>query len=281
MSCESVELTHYSSRWNLGEDGVYRDSEFENISYPAEGNDQCFRLEDDSFWFQHRNEIILSLTRRFASGRVLFDVGGGNGCVAKYLQDNGERAVLVEPGARGVANGVARGVANVVHSMWSEDVVRPGAAAAVGLFDVVEHIENDVEFLRSIRATLSDGGKLLLTVPALMSIWSFDDKDAGHFRRYRLSRLLRLIREAGFIPEYSSYFFSALPIPIFLCRTVPTLLRVRQKREAGATAKEHVPRKGVTTRLLEKTLAWEKRRIARGSRIPFGSSCVAVARKAS
>ncbi len=52
-------------RLQLGEDGIYYASESEAISYPEEGNEACFEVEDQSFWFRHRNDCIRELVRSF------------------------------------------------------------------------------------------------------------------------------------------------------------------------------------------------------------------------
>lgn len=82
----------------LGEDGVLYADGVGAISYPDEGNEACFEVEDQSFWFRHRNHCIRELVRNFPPQGPLFDVGGGNGFVAKGLMDAGWEVVLVEPG---------------------------------------------------------------------------------------------------------------------------------------------------------------------------------------
>jgi hypothetical protein len=39
--------------------------ESEVISYSEEGNEACFQIEDQSFWFRHRNDCIRELVRNF------------------------------------------------------------------------------------------------------------------------------------------------------------------------------------------------------------------------
>jgi hypothetical protein len=96
------------------------------------------KLTGYSFWFQHRNSLIGSLVQQFSAGSVFFDVDGGNGFVAKALQDAGITSVLVEPGGQGVVNGRNRGIEHLVESMWSPEIVRPECVEAVGLFNVVQ-----------------------------------------------------------------------------------------------------------------------------------------------
>ena len=57
-----------------GEEGIYYAAESEAISYPAKGNEACFEVEDQSFWFRYRNDCIRELVRSFppeGKGRFL------------------------------------------------------------------------------------------------------------------------------------------------------------------------------------------------------------------
>jgi hypothetical protein len=53
---------------NLCSDGVWYSSNNDAISYPEEGNEACFEVEDQSFWFRHRNDCIRELVRNFPPG---------------------------------------------------------------------------------------------------------------------------------------------------------------------------------------------------------------------
>ena len=70
------------------------------ISYPDEANEMCFRIEENSFWFRHRNNCIIEVVKQFPPKGIFFDIGGGNGFVAKELEKNGIETVLVEPGGK-------------------------------------------------------------------------------------------------------------------------------------------------------------------------------------
>ena len=90
------------NRLKIDAQGIWQCSGIEEISYPNEGNNQCFEVEDHSFWFRHRNACIVELVKNFppeGSGPI-FDIGGGNGYVARGLMDAGWEVVLVEPGAK-------------------------------------------------------------------------------------------------------------------------------------------------------------------------------------
>src|SRR5215469_6207251 len=95
-------------------DGTWRCKSASPVSYPDWGNDACFQVEDVSFWFRHRNACILEVMKQFPPSGIVFDVGGGNGFVAKGMQDAGFEVVLLEPGPKGARNAQRRGIQNVV-----------------------------------------------------------------------------------------------------------------------------------------------------------------------
>ncbi len=241
------------------------------ISYPDDGNDFCFEVEETSFWFAHRNRAIVEAMRAFppAEGPLL-DVGAGNGFVAAALQREHFDVIAIEPNESGAANAERRGVNRVVRGTLDSAGFAEASAGGVGLFDVVEHIDGDREFLTSVRRYLRRDGRVYLTTPAVPALWSDEDVYAGHFRRYTVASLSALLRGAGFEVDYATYFFSPLPLPVFLLRSLPSrFFTLKPKHRAG----------GKTTRaLMERVLRFELARIRRGSAIPFGSSCLAVGR---
>lgn len=75
-------------------------------------------------------------------------------------------------------------------------------------FEVLEHIEDDVSYLKKCANWLYPGGKLLLSVPAHMSKWGPNDAWAGHFRRYERNELERKLILSGYhIESIWSYIF--------------------------------------------------------------------------
>jgi len=261
-------------------DGIYFTEELNEISYPEDGNQICFQLEENSFWFEHRNNCILELVKKYAPNDLFFDIGGGNGFVARNLEKNGINSVLVEPGLSGCLNAKKRGLSNVICSTLENTVFSLNSLPAVGVFDVVEHIEDDLGFLQSIHQYLEENGLIFITVPAYNFLWSNEDVDAGHFRRYTLNSIEAVLKDASFKVEYSSYIFSLLPLPIFLLRSIPSKLGFhKNSNEFDKHEKEHTQSKGFLGRLLDKLWLSEANAVKNGRRIPLGSSCLVVARK--
>ena len=127
---------------------------------------------------------------------------------------------------------------------------------------------------------MKDGGYLYITVPSYKFLWSEEDNEAGHFKRYTLSNLNRLLQESGFKSEYSTYIFSLLPIPIFLLRVLPEKIGITLKNYGkGKVQNEHILKKGIMATLAQLLWDFELFIIKKKIRIPFGSSCFIVCRK--
>jgi 2-polyprenyl-3-methyl-5-hydroxy-6-metoxy-1,4-benzoquinol methylase len=156
----------YTSRLKVGSDGIWHALEKASVSYPSNGNDHCFEIENKSFWFQHRNACIAELVKKFPprGNGPIYDVGGGNGYVAKGLMDAGWEMVLVEPGLAGARNAKARGLPNVVCATTQAAGFRAASMPAIGVFDVMEHIDDDVGFLRHLWDLMKPKGMLSIGV---------------------------------------------------------------------------------------------------------------------
>ena len=260
--------------------GIYYSKIQEEISYPEEGNENFMEIEENSFWFKHRNNIIVHAVKKYSPDQVLFDIGGGNGFVAMGLESQGIQTVLVEPGAKGAVNASKRGLPNILCSTLECAGFEQKSIPSVGLFDVVEHIKDDNRFLMNINNFLCDNGLIYLTVPAYNSLWSNEDVDAGHYRRYTLNQIIKTLEKANFEIEYATYLFAFLPLPIFFFRSVPSKLGFNKKsEELNKHKKEHRERATLAGKLLNKFLKWELKNVISGRRIRMGSSCFVVARK--
>lgn len=261
-------------------DGIWFSTTSREISYPREGNMDCYEIEKDSFWFKHRNNCILEAVKMYSINETFFDVGGGNGYVAKGLQENNVKTVLIEPGIEGALNAKNSGLENIICSTFEDAGIKGNFCKSLGLFDVVEHIEDDKGFLKSIHAILADKGLVYITVPAYKALWSNEDDDAGHFRRYTIKQISSTLNDLGFEIEYATYLFSILPIPVFLFRTMPSLLGFNKRsNDLKKHKQEHSLEKGIITTILNGIWSSELDCIRKRKRIFFGGSCFVIARK--
>jgi len=278
-----ISLPDYALNISRNLEGIWYANKAEPVSYPSKGNDQCFEIEDMSFWFQHRNACIVELVRKFPPrGKgPIFDVGGGNGFVAKGLVDAGWDVVLVEPGPAGARNAKKRGLQNVVCATTQAAKFRALSLPAVGVFDVVEHIGDDRAFLGHLCELLQPGGMLYLTVPAYNLLWSDEDYYAGHFRRYSCKNLKRLCSAAKFDVQFLTGIFSWLMVPLLLFRALPYRLVGKSKKNVAnikKTMKDHTLPFWFE-RFVWNQNKWEHARISRGEPTPLGASLLLAAQK--
>jgi hypothetical protein len=74
------------------------------------------------------------------------------------------------------------------------------------LFDVLEHIEEDVKTLVTAKGLLAKGGRILVTVPAYRWLWGAHDVFLHHKRRYSITELCKKVAVSGLRPVKISYF---------------------------------------------------------------------------
>ena len=257
-------------------DGMWVTQEQRGVSYPDEGNAACFQVEDRSFWFAHRNRCIQAVVERLPPDGMFVDVGGGNGFVAKALVDAGLDVTLVEPGPTGARNARRRGVESVVCGTFEQAHFPKRSLGGIGVFDVIEHVEDDVAFVRTLCESLRPAGRLFVTVPAFGALWSDDDTAAGHYRRYSPETLRQTLESAGLRVELMTCLFLFLPLPVFIFRRIPSLLGIR-RTESEHAAKEHQASNAMVRSLLGAALDYELRALNRGQTFRFGGSVLAVA----
>ena len=177
--------------------------------------------------------------------------------------------VLIEPSAGGAEIAHHRGVPSLCATL--EQLRLPDACLpAIGMFDVLEHLENREQALTEIRRVLIPGGHLLLTVPALSSLWSGFDVAAGHYVRYNKRSLGAELERHGFEIQQLGYFFALTVLPLFAMRAIPYRLGIRKPIAEEETLGASGGIIGRIAAVLERTLAM---------RTPIGSSLLVVARK--
>lgn len=270
-------------------DGVWFSDESSIINYPAVGNDLYFQIEDNSFWFKNRNELIKQTILKFkeiTKDISFLDLGGGNGMVAKSCQDLGLDTYLVEPGA-GALNAKARGIQNVYCCKLNE-LPKNLCFDIVGAFDVIEHIDSPVQFLMDLKPRLKDSGLVVLTVPAYNLLWSDEDDSAGHCRRYTVRSLAQELKKAGYTVQHCSYFFLPLLPLIFFLRALPYRLKMKSKvqmsddhhvhlDQTDKVKNEHVLGPWLNT-IFDCLFSMERFFIKRLAKLPLGSSIIVVAK---
>jgi len=261
--------------------GIYVLEGDNTVSYPNESRELLNEIEDNSFWFNHRNKVIISVVeRRLPKGSVFFDVGGGNGYVASALQRAGYEAVLFEPAIIGAEFAKKRNIEYIFCAFFDRHIIKKNSIPALGLFDVIEHIENDSGFLSEVYELMAEDGMIFITVPAYNKLWSKSDDRAGHFRRYNLEELKEKLEATGFTINYATYFFSVLLLAVYFFRVIPYKINKRNgKKKSEEKTKKQARKTHQNFFLSELLLKSEFNRIKQNKSLKFGGSVLIVAEK--
>ena len=252
-----------------------------SISFPKDAHLDLIKIENNSFWFNHRNQIIESVIRNYPFNGDFADIGGGNGYqlmkIAELNKSN--KNILIEPSNQGCINAKKREIKEI-HNVTFEDFdFDEYDISGIGLFDVLEHIENDFEFLSKLLNKLKKGSRIYITVPAHQFLWSDVDSYGGHFRRYNKKMVKNLTNKLDVNLEYFSYFFSYL-LPIsYLLRAFPYKLgkRIPKTKLISEEKKQHNPQ-GLTKKMFNFFEQIEIKKIEK-SKIKFGASCLFILKK--
>lgn len=262
---------------------------YTDTSFSDEMQSDLYNLEETSWWFQYRAEVIRQIAElHFRKDKLIFDVGGGNGYTTCCMQNRGYGMVLLEPSYEACKNARKRGIVNVICGTLEEENVRDSSIEQMMLLDVLEHIEEDTGFLDLISQKLVRHGKVLITVPAFQVLWSSEDDRAGHYRRYTLRQLRKRAEDAGFRVCYINYFFSFLFLPILFIRVGMEkigVLKRTEKRSAAERKKiddqQFRERTGIVQAILNLFEKAEFNKLKKNKNIRFGSSILCVLEKGS
>ena len=159
----------------------------------------------DFFWNRLRWELV---SEELGSDcRRVVDVGAGVGFLGDFLQRRRPSIEYwfvepIEPLEQGLIQ------------RFGEEANRHdrdfAGASHVTLMDVLEHQEDDRAFLADLAEKMDPGATLLLTVPAMPSLWSAWDAMLGHYRRYTKKSLRETTASLPLQIEAQSYLFPEL-----------------------------------------------------------------------
>lgn len=136
----------------------------------------------------------------------------------------------------------------------------------VVLMDVLEHIEDEDAFLKSILSKENGHNFFFLTVPAFQVLWSGHDDYLLHYRRYTIASLKKVLIRNGFKIDRMYYMYGSLFPLVWLRRK----LFAQNKNVQHSDLK---PLPNWLNFLLLKYASFENR-FARFNRL-FGITCVA------
>lgn len=241
-------------------------------------------LERNHWWFKARLEILEELVSKFfektkTEPPKILNAGVATGATSFMLEKFGKVTSLEYDQA---CCEFLRETVNLEVTQGSLTALpyNDHSFDMVCAFDVIEHIEDDVTAVSEIKRVLKPNGKIFLTVPAYMFLWSEHDVINHHFRRYTSANFSSLIQKADLNIAYKSYFNFLLFLPIAAARTASNFLqKFKKKGNKKISDFQKFKTEGLVDKLFYKIFKSEKGLIKRKFRLPFGVSLLLVADK--
>ena len=162
----------------------------------------------------------------------VLDVGSGDGFFSQQL------VYMLAEGSRIVCWDIHYTDADMqVLTRQSPNSIRYEAAEPdqrfdlVVLLDVLEHVDEDVMFLkRIVDQHMMPGGMAIISVPAWPALLSSHDLALKHCRRYSRRDGFRLVRESGLKPLASGGLFYSLLLPRIVAKVRERQMNARTRR---------------------------------------------------
>lgn len=128
------------------------------------------------------------------------EMGAGTGGMTRLFLDRGFHGVCHDLGkdSRQMIRSNLAQYRSAIQVVESLDEVPREAFDYLFAFEVLEHIEADLDVLSTWATHLKPGGRLLISVPAHQRKYGRSDELVGHVRRYEKAQLRELLERAGF-----------------------------------------------------------------------------------
>ncbi|OHB69704.1 MAG: hypothetical protein A2W23_10265 [Planctomycetes bacterium RBG_16_43_13] len=209
-----------------------------------------------------------------------FEIGCGTGTFLRTISSSDSSLVLLG------SEIYLRGLRSAILQCPNVEFIQLDATAipfesefdAIGSFDVIEHIDDDIAVLRGIQQALKPGGRLILTVPQHQFMWGNLDEFLHHRRRYSREDLLNKIESAGMQVNYVTSFVFML-FPLMLVSRL--IYRKRKEQATVAEFNQQVRFNPIINRIFDWIMRIDEAMIARRWSLPWGGTLLVVAQKRS
>ncbi len=169
-------------------------------------------------WTENESELTPTLDRwqfellRPYLGRKILEVGAGAGRITALTAAAGchYELLAIEPSPHffGLLQHRAGGLPGTILLQTETAKMQPDYAAhfdSVYSVHVMEHIEDDRQFLEEMLALTRPGGNVIILVPAVPFLFSELDRNIGHYRRYNKKMIRGLIRDLPVEIDHLAY----------------------------------------------------------------------------
>ena len=244
--------------------------------------------EDKHAWFAGRTRAILKYLDAEVGppvpGKVrkILDIGSGAGNMAHHLAQYGQVFGL-DYNPRPLPVAQQRGLP-VMQGSGNELPFCDNTFDLVALLDTVEHIPDELGVLYECTRVIKPRGKLIVTVPAFMWLWSYNDEINAHQRRYTAPELQQKLELCGLRVKrisYNNFFLFPAIAGIRVLRPYNPGLKsphLDQEPDVYQVDMEPIPEPANT---VLHGVGWLEAEILARGHLPFGTSVIAIAEKAA
>jgi 2-polyprenyl-3-methyl-5-hydroxy-6-metoxy-1,4-benzoquinol methylase len=221
-------------------------------------------FRDDDVYALGKYQLTSRWLRSIDTRGTLFNIGCGAGQFNTMAADLGftVRGFEPDPQAFALADANRPPGRCDVEQLSVEQIEGEHVADVIVMHDVLEHIEDEAATVARIRRLLKPDGVLVISVPALPSLFGYHDEQLGHFRRYTRRTLTAALQTSFQIVHLRYYGASLIPVTLWFSR-------IRRKPYPTAD----VAAGGITGKALEIVCRAEQRLPG-----PVGTSLVCMAR---
>jgi SAM-dependent methyltransferase len=174
----------------------------------------------------HRLGRMLREVANLPRGSRILDGAVGLGTLAAGMQQRGHRPIGIDYSFEAAVHVKKTSTIPVVVGDMTRMPFRDGVFDGVTSGETLEHLERDADAASEIRRVLREDGVCVITVPALMSLWSTSDDYYGHLRRYSRDSIGALFRTAGMTVAKARYW----GFPAALAYDIAFLRRMNRRR---------------------------------------------------
>jgi len=242
--------------------------------------------EDRHAWFAGRTRAILKYLdaeldpAQPGEERTVLDLGGGAGNMAHHLAPYGH-VIGIDSNGRPLRVAAQRGL-TVTQSTGDRLPFPNDSFDLIALLDTVEHIPDEFGVFAECHRVLKPGGKLMVTVPALMWLWSYNDEINDHQRRYTAPELRQKLTTSGFQVNrlsYNNFFLFPMVAALRLLRPDKPKLdspHLTEAEEVYQVEMEAIPEPANT---ILHAVGWLEAELLQRVNLPIGVSVLCVAEK--
>lgn len=186
------------------------------------------------FWFRHRNRIILDIITKYFKHKKsikILELGAGSGNISRYLKNSGYNMDVSDMYDEALKYFKYGGYNIFTFDLISDEVPvhLKHKYDLIILGDVIEHIDKPISVLKKIKDFLVLNGGILITVPALMQLYTPYDNFCGHKKRYNKNNLETELIDSNYHIEKTKYFMFIPAIILFFKRRYKSVVGNKEK----------------------------------------------------